>query len=146
MDHQNLSAPVCAQISGGRRLVAAGYVRRAPQPQPGDHKAAALVPEQDETLRQERAQALADARPSYAASLLAAIADQIGDRRISHETVTGDLWLRASAAAVRRVLDGLCEHTATHAVVVAMTSRPMPRPGETNGEYALRLRDAARGL
>lgn len=28
MDHQNLSAPACAQISPARRLVAAGIIRR----------------------------------------------------------------------------------------------------------------------
>ncbi|MFJ4692827.1 hypothetical protein [Streptomyces sp. NPDC088766] len=30
MDHQHLSAPACAQISPGRRLVAAGIIRRRP--------------------------------------------------------------------------------------------------------------------
>ncbi|MBN0043099.1 hypothetical protein JS756_03010 [Streptomyces actuosus] len=30
MDHQNLSAPACAQISSARRLIAAGVIRRAP--------------------------------------------------------------------------------------------------------------------
>ncbi|KAF0649183.1 MULTISPECIES: hypothetical protein [Streptomyces] len=100
--------------------------------------------QQDEALR--RAQALADARPSHAAVLLAAIADQIGDRRTSHQVFAGDLWLRACSTAVRRVLHGLCEHTANNAVVIALTARPAPRPGETNGEYALRLRAAARSL
>ncbi len=100
--------------------------------------------QQDEALR--RAQALADARPSHASTLLTAIADHIADRPTSHLPFTGDLWLRASATAVRRVLHGLCEHTTTRAVVVALTARPMPRPGETRGEYAIRLRAAARSL
>lgn len=30
MDHQNLSAPACAQISPARRLIAAGLIRRTP--------------------------------------------------------------------------------------------------------------------
>ncbi|RMB81297.1 hypothetical protein [Streptomyces shenzhenensis] len=34
MDQQHLNAPTCANTSPGRRVVAAGYVRRAPQPQP----------------------------------------------------------------------------------------------------------------
>ncbi|MEV2201012.1 hypothetical protein AB0E11_13575 [Streptomyces fradiae] len=132
MDHQHLSAPSRARNGHHRRPIAAGFLRRAPQPQ------------HDE--QQRRAQALADARPSHAAALLAAIADQIGDRRTSHQVFTGDLWLRACSTGVRRVLHGLCEHTANNAVVIALTARPAPRPGETNGEYALRLRAAARSL
>ncbi|MGV9755409.1 hypothetical protein ACWDUC_06175 [Streptomyces tricolor] len=48
MDHQNLSAPTCAQISSGRRLVASGYVRRAPQPpaEPSDLDVAIRVGQQ----------------------------------------------------------------------------------------------------
>jgi hypothetical protein len=34
MDHKDLSAPACAQISHNRRLIASGFVRRAPEPQP----------------------------------------------------------------------------------------------------------------
>ena len=48
MDHKHLSAPACAQISGGRRLIAAGYVRRAPQPpaEPSDLDVAIRVAQQ----------------------------------------------------------------------------------------------------
>ncbi|MFJ4617401.1 hypothetical protein [Streptomyces sp. NPDC088812] len=48
MDHQNLSAPPCAPSSGNRRLVAAGYVRRAPHPQaePSDLAVAVSVAQQ----------------------------------------------------------------------------------------------------
>ncbi|MET7914440.1 hypothetical protein ABZU45_00615 [Streptomyces avermitilis] len=30
MDHPNLSAPSCAQVSPARRLIAAGIIRRSP--------------------------------------------------------------------------------------------------------------------
>ncbi|MFF9625423.1 hypothetical protein [Streptomyces griseosporeus] len=48
MDHQHLSAPACAQISGGRRLIAAGFIRRAPQPptEPSDLDVAISVAQQ----------------------------------------------------------------------------------------------------
>ncbi|MEV6803165.1 hypothetical protein [Streptomyces sp. NPDC051132] len=48
MDHQNLSAPTCAQISGSRHLIASGYVRRAPQPpaEPSDLDVAIRVGQQ----------------------------------------------------------------------------------------------------
>ncbi|MEU3447227.1 hypothetical protein AB0H29_08350 [Streptomyces thermolilacinus] len=127
-----------------RRLVAAGYVRRAVQALPAPDERPAALRQENEELR--RAQALDDARTSHAAAFLAAIADQIGDRRISHTPVTADLWLRTSATAVHRTLKGLYPHTANDALVVALTARPEPRPGETCGEYALRLRATARSL
>ncbi|MFF9324020.1 hypothetical protein ACF1AY_04805 [Streptomyces sp. NPDC014776] len=48
MDHQHLSAPTCAPISSGRRLIAAGYIRRAPQPprEPSDLDVAIRVAQQ----------------------------------------------------------------------------------------------------
>jgi hypothetical protein len=48
MDHQHLSAPACAQNGRGRRLIAAGYIRRAPQPpaEPSDLDVAISVAQQ----------------------------------------------------------------------------------------------------
>ncbi|MEU4256291.1 hypothetical protein AB0B42_00575 [Streptomyces fradiae] len=105
-----------------RRLIAAGYVRRTPQ-------------------------ALDDARPSHAFRFLTEIAHTLSDRRIADQPLTATRWQTATSAAHARTITGLYPHTANNAIATAITTaHSVYDPDVTCGEYALRLRAAARSL
>lgn len=97
-------------------------------------------PDMDAALRR------ALAAPSPARQLLEHIADRLGTRQHGHLPVTGTMWQDATMAAYRSTLAGRCEHVANSALVRAFAALPPLRDNETRGEYALRLRAAARGL
>jgi hypothetical protein len=80
--------------------------------------------------------------PSTAARLLLATADALDEQPFLNVT---ELELdRASGVAVDRVLTGLPDVVVEDSTMRAATAFPAAYPGETNGEYAIRLRDAAR--
>ncbi|WP_228979677.1 hypothetical protein [Streptomyces sp. DH12] len=97
MDHQHLSAPACAQISGGRRLIAAGYVRRPIEPRttPTIRETAAQVAQQGGASRRATGR---DASAAELRTLLSAVRDAIA---IPYAATIGDDEIRARIIADR---------------------------------------------
>lgn len=91
----------------------------------------------DEALRQALAQ------PTLASRLLAETARQLARYR-PHHPLHPTAWGAALARGVHHTLDGLPEVIQNRATAAAVTALPAARPGETAGEYALRLHAAAR--
>lgn len=86
------------------------------------------------------------AQPSTASQLLTEIAYRLSTRDTSHLAITVALWDEVFAAAHRRIIGDLCHCIAVTAAEHAATALPNVHPDETCGEYALRLRTAAKGL
>ncbi|MFS0697785.1 hypothetical protein [Streptomyces nitrosporeus] len=86
------------------------------------------------------------AQPSFAAQLLTELAYQLSTRHISHLVLTTALWDEAFATAHARILNGLYPCIAIPSAATAAAALPAVRLDETCGEYALRLRAAAKGV
>lgn len=82
--------------------------------------------------------------PSHAARLLLATADALDEQPFLN--VTEDELDRASCIAIDKVVHGLPEVVMEEATSRAAQAFPAVRPGETCGEYAIRLRAAAQAL
>lgn len=83
--------------------------------------------------------------PTLAAQLLAAVAGHLAAHAPTDQ-LTGIDWSRALCVSTISTLRGVPEPVANRAAANAVLSLPPMDDGITRGEYALRLRDAARGL
>ncbi|MEV8354640.1 hypothetical protein ACFVTT_38580 [Streptomyces niveus] len=81
--------------------------------------------------------------PSWPARLLCAIATAL-EAEQPFVILDAPALAAAEDTAVEQVLAGLPEIVAAEAEDLAAAAMPRPRHRETAGEYALRLRDAAR--
>lgn len=93
----------------------------------------------DEALHQALAQ------QTLASRLLAETARQLA-RYNPQQPLGPTAWGAALARGVHHTLDGLPEIIQNRATAAAVTALPAARPGETAGEYAVRLNSAARNV
>ena len=86
------------------------------------------------------------AQPSYAAKILTALADQLTPT--AAQAVTTDVWTTALHQAGRTVLATVPALVRREVCDRAVAALPSPRiaAGETCGEWAIRLRAAARTI
>lgn len=85
------------------------------------------------------------AQPSPTHQFLTGLAQALTEHA-PQQPLTGNGWSAACARAALRTLAKYPEAIANAAIVRAFAAMPQMRPHDTQGEYALRLRDAARGL
>jgi hypothetical protein len=82
--------------------------------------------------------------PSYASKIVTATADVLdGDPFLTVNAMTMDY---AAKIAAHQVTDGLPDVVAVEALAAATRALPLAYPGETCGEYAIRLRAVAKAL
>jgi hypothetical protein len=103
------------------------------------------VPERTDHTQLDAALRRILTEPTHSARLLTETADRLEDES-PFLVLTGWQYSDASIAAHKSVLHNLPAVIANEAIVRALTAQPVPRHGETAGEYALRLRAAAKGL
>lgn len=85
------------------------------------------------------------AQPSLAAQLLTATAYEL-TRYMPQQPLTATGWSAACARAARGALANYPETIANAAIGRAFAVMPQMRNGDTQGEYSLRLRVAARSV